>query len=91
VRMRGVDTDDHEVPQGEVGEIVISGPNVMPGYWRRPEATAAAVRGGAIVYPRAIEEVLSEYPAVAEAAVLGLPHSSLGEEVGAAVASGRCQ
>jgi len=38
------------------------------------------------VYPREIEEVLYEHPAVAEAAVIGIPHDSLGEEVGAAVA-----
>jgi long-chain acyl-CoA synthetase len=116
VRMRVVDNADHEVPQGEVGEIVIRGPNVMKGYWERPEATAEAVRdgwfhtgdlarvdedgyffivdrkkdliirGGYNVYPREIEEVLYEHPAVAEAAVIGLPHSSLGEEVAAAVA-----
>jgi long-chain acyl-CoA synthetase len=115
VRMRVVDNSDHEVAQGEVGEIVISGPNVMKGYWQRPEATAEAVtdgwfhtgdlarvdedgyfyivdrkkdmiiRGGYNVYPREIEEVLYEHPAVAEAAVIGLPHSSLGEEVAAAV------
>ena len=38
------------------------------------------------MYPREIEEVLYEHPAVAEAAVVGLPDSELGEEVGAAVA-----
>ncbi len=38
------------------------------------------------VYPREIEEVLYEHPAVAEAAVIGLPHPALGEEVGGAVA-----
>jgi len=116
VEMRVVDADDHEVPRGEVGEIVIRGPNVMKDYWQRPEATAEAIRdgwfhtgdlarvdedgyfyivdrkkdliirGGYNIYPREIEEVLYEHPAVAEAAVLGLPHSSLGEEVGAAVA-----
>jgi long-chain acyl-CoA synthetase len=116
VRMRVVDNSDNEVPQGEVGEIVISGPNVMKGYWLRPDATAEAIRdgwfhsgdlarvdedgyfyivdrkkdmiirGGYNVYPREIEEVLYEHPAVAEAAVLGLPHPSLGEEVAAAVA-----
>jgi long-chain acyl-CoA synthetase len=116
VRMRVVDNADQEVPQGEVGEIVIQGPNVMKGYWQRPEATAEAmrdgwfhtgdlarvdeegyfyivdrkkdlvIRGGYNVYPREIEEVLYEHPAVAEAAVIGLPHPSLGEEVGAAVA-----
>ncbi len=116
VRMRVVDGEGHEVPLGEVGEIAIRGPNVMKGYWHRPEATAEAVRdgwfhtgdmarvdsdgyfyivdrkkdmiirGGYNVYPREIEEVLYEHPAVAEAAVIGLPHPALGEEVAAAVA-----
>ncbi|QLL08594.1 long-chain-fatty-acid--CoA ligase [Mycobacterium vicinigordonae] len=44
------------------------------------------IRGGYNVYPREIEEVLYEHPAVAEAAVIGVPHDELGEEVGAAVA-----
>jgi long-chain acyl-CoA synthetase len=44
------------------------------------------IRGGYNVYPREIEDVLYEHPAVAEAAVIGIPHDSLGEEVGAAVA-----
>src|ERR1700691_4054007 len=44
------------------------------------------IRGGYNVYPREIEEVFYEHPAVAEAAVIGIPHDSLGEEVGAAVA-----
>jgi long-chain acyl-CoA synthetase len=44
------------------------------------------IRGGFNVYPREIEEVLYEHPAVAEAAVIGIPHESLGEEIGAAVA-----
>jgi long-chain acyl-CoA synthetase len=116
VQLRLVDDKGQEVPPGEVGEIAISGPNVMKGYWQRPEATADAVRegwfhtgdlarvddegyfyivdrkkeliirGGYNVYPREIEEVLYEHPAVAEAAVIGLPHPSLGEEVAAAVA-----
>ncbi|MDE2355251.1 MAG: acyl--CoA ligase, partial [Alphaproteobacteria bacterium] len=43
------------------------------------------IRGGYNVYPREIEEVLYEHPAVLEAAVIGIPHPSLGEEVGAAV------
>jgi long-chain acyl-CoA synthetase len=44
------------------------------------------IRGGYNVYPREIEEVLYEHPAVAEAAVIGIPHPTHGEEVGAAVA-----
>jgi long-chain acyl-CoA synthetase len=44
------------------------------------------IRGGYNVYPREIEEVLYEHPAVREAAVVGVPHAELGEEVGAAVA-----
>ena len=44
------------------------------------------IRGGFNVYPREIEEVLYEHPAVREAAVIGVPHESLGEEVAAAVA-----
>ena len=44
------------------------------------------IRGGYNVYPREIEEVLYGHPAVREAAVVGVPHGSLGEEVGAAVA-----
>jgi len=43
------------------------------------------IRGGYNVYPREIEEVLYEHPAVAEVAVIGLAHPELGEEVGAAV------
>src|SRR6201995_2498955 len=116
VELRLVDGSDHEVAPGEVGEIAIRGPNVMKGYWQRPEATAEAlrdgwfhtgdlarvdedgyffivdrkkdliIRGGYNVYPREIEEVLYEHPAVREAAVIGIPHDELGEEVAAAVA-----
>ncbi|MGH2714265.1 MAG: long-chain-fatty-acid--CoA ligase [Thermoleophilaceae bacterium] len=116
VEMQAWDDDGNEVPQGEVGEIVIRGHNVMKGYWGRPEATEEAItedgwfrtgdmakldedgyffivdrkkdliiRGGYNVYPREIEEVLYEHPAIQEAAVLGVPDESLGEEVGAAV------
>jgi long-chain acyl-CoA synthetase len=44
------------------------------------------IRGGYNVYPREIEEVLYEHPAIREAAVIGIPHPVMGEEVGAAVA-----
>jgi long-chain acyl-CoA synthetase len=94
---------------------VIRGHNVMKGYWRRPEATAEAMRGGWFhsgdmarvdeqgyffivdrkkdliirggynVFPREVEEILYEHPKIREAAVLGIPHDQLGEEVGAAV------
>jgi len=116
VEMKVFDEHDRELAVGEVGEIVIRGPNVMKGYWRKPDATAEAMRGGWFhsgdlarmdedgyffivdrkkdmiirggynVYPREVEEVLYEHPAVAEAAVVGIPDATLGEEVGAAVA-----
>ena len=114
--MKLADDDGEEVPQGEIGEILVRGPTVMKGYWNRPDATAEVlsddgwlktgdmarmdddgyffivdrkkelvIRGGFNVYPREIEEVLYEHPAVREAAVVGVPHESLGEEVAAAV------
>jgi long-chain acyl-CoA synthetase len=116
VEMKVVDEDDNEVTQGEVGEIVIRGHNIMKGYWKKPDATAEAMRGGWFhtgdmalldedgyffivdrkkdmiirggynIYPREIEEVLYEHPAVREVAVLGVPDENLGEEVAAAVA-----
>ncbi|MGB8929864.1 MAG: long-chain fatty acid--CoA ligase [Anaeromyxobacteraceae bacterium] len=46
VEMKVLDPDDRAVPTGTWGEIVIRGPNVMLGYWNRPEETARALRGG---------------------------------------------
>ncbi len=113
--MKIVDDHGHEVPAGGLGEIVLSGPFVMAGYWGREDATKEAmrdgwfhtgdiatvdddgyffivdrkkdliIRGGYNVYPREVEEVLYTHPAVLEAAVMGMPNDSLGEEVGAAV------
>ncbi|WP_168582817.1 long-chain-fatty-acid--CoA ligase [Gephyromycinifex aptenodytis] len=105
-----------EVGIGTVGEVAIRGHNVMRGYWRAPEATAAVLSeegwlrtgdlgtldedgfltivdrkkdlvivGGENVYPREVEEVLYEHPAVAECAVLGVPDLRRGEIVVAAV------
>jgi long-chain acyl-CoA synthetase len=44
--LRIVDENDNPVPAGVVGELVVSGPAVMTGYWNRPEETALALRGG---------------------------------------------
>jgi long-chain acyl-CoA synthetase len=116
VEMQVWDDDGNEVPQGEVGEIVIRGHNIMKGYWNRDDANKEAItddgwfrtgdmakvdedgyffivdrkkdliiRGGYNVYPREIEEVLYEHPAIQEAAVVGVPHDELGEEVAAAI------
>ena len=46
VRLRIVDQDGAELPPGRVGEVAASGPNVMRGYWRRPEETRAVLRDG---------------------------------------------
>ena len=46
VEMKVVDFEGREVPQGQLGEIIISGPNVMLGYWNRPEETAKAIKDG---------------------------------------------
>jgi long-chain acyl-CoA synthetase len=46
MEVRIVDPEDREVPRGEIGEITTQGPNVMAGYWNRPQETARALRGG---------------------------------------------
>jgi long-chain acyl-CoA synthetase len=46
--VRVVGEDGRELPAGEVGEIVTSGPQVVPGYWGRPEESARAIPGGAL-------------------------------------------
>jgi len=46
VQLKIVDGDGNEVPTGEVGEVAASGPNIMQGYWRKPEQTAAVLRDG---------------------------------------------
>jgi long-chain acyl-CoA synthetase len=44
--VRVVDDDGNDVPPGEIGEFVTSGPQVVPGYWRKPEETEHAIPGG---------------------------------------------
>lgn len=46
VELRIVDPSGREVPRGTVGEVVVRGPNVMQGYWNKPDLTAAAIRDG---------------------------------------------
>jgi long-chain acyl-CoA synthetase len=46
VEVRIVDDEDRFLPPREHGEIVVRGPNVMKGYYKRPEETAAVLRGG---------------------------------------------
>jgi long-chain acyl-CoA synthetase len=110
------DIDSGEpLPPGREGEIVVSGPMVVPGYWNAPEETAYAIRdgrlhtgdvgvmteqgwlfvvdrmkdlinaGGYKVWPRDVEDVLHEHPAVREAAVVGIPDAYRGETVKAYV------
>lgn len=104
-------TGTHEVPVGELGEVIIKGPQVMKGYWNMPEETSHTLRDGWLytgdigkidqdgylyivdrkkdliissgynIYPREIEEVLYEHPAVQEAVVIGIPDPYRGEDV----------
>jgi long-chain acyl-CoA synthetase len=101
------------MPPGEVGEIVVKGPNIMRGYWNREKETSdifingwmrtgdvgkmdeegyfyvvdrtkdLIIASGFNIYPREVEEVLYDHEAVAEAAVIGVPHEYRGETVAA--------
>ncbi|MFB5662933.1 AMP-binding protein [Alteribacillus sp. HJP-4] len=100
---------------GEVGELIVKGPQVMKGYWKREEETNAVfledwlmtgdmarmdedgyfyivdrkkdmiIAGGFNIYPREVEEILYEHPAVKEAVVIGVPDPYRGETVKAFV------
>src|SRR5712691_10134831 len=113
--MKVVDDDDNEVDDGELGEIVLRGENILKGYFKNPEATELAfrngwfhtgdigyrdkdgffyivdrksdmiIRGGENIYPREIDEVLYQHPAVATEATIGVPDPLYGEEVAARV------
>ncbi len=120
VDVKVVDEQGQARPQGEVGEIwVRSGPpglfSTMRGYFRRPEATAQALRdgwlatgdmgrfdadgylymvdrkkdmvlsGGYNIYSKEVEMALVAHPAVADAAVIGVPDATYGEAVAAYV------
>ncbi len=103
------------LPPGEIGEIVIKGPQVMKGYWNMEDETEAAfkdgwlltgdlgymdeegffyivdrkkdmiIAGGFNIYPREIEEVLYEHPAIQEIVAVGIPDRYRGETVKAYV------
>jgi long-chain acyl-CoA synthetase len=109
------DESARPLPVGESGEIWMKSPTLIRGYWRQPEATAAAIvdgwlrtgdlghvsaegflfvedrakdmiiRAGENVYSAQVESAIYENPAVYEAAVFGLNHERLGEEVAAVV------
>ena len=114
-RLRVVDDTGADAPPGQPGGIVIDGPTVFAGYWRDPDATASALRDGALhtgdigyldadgdlwvlqrrtdlivsggenVYPAEVEAVLSQYPAVSQVCVVGLPDAEWGQRVVAAI------
>lgn len=113
--VRTVDPDAGVLGTNEIGELEVRGPNIVRGYWNRPEETAQTfrdgwlrtgdiariddegfiyivdrakdivIRGGENVYCAVVERVLFDHPAVRDAAVIGVPHTTLGEEVGAVV------
>jgi long-chain acyl-CoA synthetase len=113
--MKVFDDDDREVADGQLGEIVLRGENILKGYYKNSDATAEAfrngwfhtndvgyrdkdgfffivdrksdmiIRGGENIYPREIDEVLYQHPAVAAAATIGVPDPLYGEEVAAFV------
>ncbi len=113
MEVRVADPEGNPLPVGETGEIWFRGPNLIRGYWNRPEATAETIvdgwlrsgdigriddegfvyvsdrakdmvlRAGENVYSAEVEAAIYEHPAVYEAAVYGLPHERLGEEVAA--------
>jgi long-chain acyl-CoA synthetase len=113
--MKVFDDKDREVADGELGEIVLRGENILKGYYKNPEATTQAfrngwfhtgdvgyrdpdgyffivdrksdmiIRGGENIYPREIDEVLYQHPAIAAAATIGIPDELYGEEVAAFV------
>jgi long-chain acyl-CoA synthetase len=114
-RIVDAETGTTELPIGELGEVIIKGPMVTPGYWGNPEETAHAIRQGWLytgdigkmdedgwfyiidrkkdlinvsgfkVWPRDVEDVLYQHPAVREACVVGIPDSYRGETVKAFV------
>jgi len=109
------DDNRNPLPLGKTGDIWMSGPMLIRGYWNNPEATAATIvdgwllsgdigrmdeegflyvedrakdmilRAGENIYGAEVEHAVYEHPAVHEAAVFGLPHERLGEEVAVAV------
>jgi long-chain acyl-CoA synthetase len=113
--MKVFDDNDNEVADGELGEIVLRGENILKGYFKNREATEIAfrsgwfhtgdigyrdkdgyffivdrksdmiIRGGENIYPREIDEVLYQHPAVAAAATIGVSDPLYGEEVAAFV------